>query len=90
MIWWLLLPAPIPAGQAQAAPNTRSPHGNLNLPCQNCHTVYGWKPIRAVPEFDHNQTRFLLRGMHEGVTCTGCHTKMVFSNVGSKCAGLPR
>jgi NMD protein affecting ribosome stability and mRNA decay len=86
MIWWLLLPAPIPAGQAQAAPNTRSPHGNLNLPCQNCHTVYGWKPIRAVPEFDHNQTRFPLRGMHEGVTCTGCHTKMVFSNVGNKCA----
>ena len=86
MIWWLLLPPLIPAGQAQTAPNTRSPHGNLNLPCQDCHTVYGWKPIRAVPEFDHNQTRFPLRGMHEGVTCTGCHTKMVFSNVGNKCA----
>ena len=24
--------------------------------------------------------------MHEGVPCTGCHTKMVFSNVGTKCA----
>ena len=83
---WLLLPPFIPAGQAQTAPNTYSPHGNLNLSCQNCHTVYGWKPIRAVPEFDHNQTRFPLRGMHEGVTCTGCHTKMVFTNVGNKCA----
>jgi Zn finger protein HypA/HybF involved in hydrogenase expression len=86
MIWWLLLPPLIPSVLAQVAPNTRSPHGNLNLPCQDCHTVYGWKPIRAVPEFDHNQTRFPLRGMHEGVTCTGCHTKMVFSNVGNKCA----
>jgi Zn finger protein HypA/HybF involved in hydrogenase expression len=86
MMGWLLLPPFIPAGQAQTAPNTYSPHGNLNLSCQNCHTVYGWKPIRAVPEFDHNQTRFPLRGMHEGVTCTGCHTKMVFTNVGNKCA----
>jgi hypothetical protein len=85
-IWWLLLPPLIPAAQVQVAPNTRSPHGNLNLPCQNCHTVYGWKPIRAIPEFDHGQTRFPLRGMHEGVTCTGCHTKMLFTNVGNKCA----
>ena len=80
------VPPLIPAAQAQVAPNTRSPHGNLNLPCQNCHTVYGWKPIRAVPEFDHGQTRFPLRGMHEGVACTGCHTKMVFTNVGNRCA----
>ena len=86
MIWWLLLPPLIPAARGQVAPNTRSPHGNLDRPCQDCHTVYGWKPIRAVPEFDHNQTRFPLRGMHDGVTCTGCHTKMVFSNVGNKCA----
>ncbi len=85
MIFWLLLPAPIPPGPPQAK-NTYSPHGNLNLSCQNCHTVYGWKPIRAVPEFDHNLTTFPLRGMHEGVACTACHTKMVFSNVGSKCA----
>ena len=39
-----------------------------------------------MPEFDHGQTRFPLRGMHEGVACTGCHTKMVFTNVGNKCA----
>ena len=70
----------------QSADNTRSPHGNLNMPCQNCHTVYGWKPIRAVPEFDHNKTKFPLRGLHEGVNCVNCHTKMVFTNVGNKCA----
>ena len=84
----LLLPSP-GSGTPQATQTTQSshsPHGNLNISCQNCHTVYGWKPIRAVPEFDHNQTRYPLRGMHEGVTCTACHTKMVFTNVGNKCA----
>ncbi len=69
----------------QSYANSRSPHGSLSLPCQNCHTVYGWKPIRAVPEFDHNTTRFPLRGMHAGVPCSSCHVKMVFTNVGNKC-----
>ena len=86
MILWLLLPSSAGGAPPQAAEQTRSPHGNLNIACQNCHTVYGWKPIRAVPEFDHNQTKFPLRGLHEGVNCVNCHTKMVFANVGSKCA----
>ena len=87
MIWGLLLSSPVLGAPPLATQyNTRSPHGNLNVPCQNCHTVYGWKPIRAVPEFDHQQTRYPLRGMHEGVACAACHTKMVFSNVGNKCA----
>jgi hypothetical protein len=86
MIWWLLLSSPVLGAVPQATQNTRSPHGNLNVPCQNCHTVYGWKPIRAVPEFDHQQTRYPLRGMHEGVACAACHTKMVFTIVGNKCA----
>jgi len=75
-----------PQAQAQSALTTHSPHGALNIPCQNCHTVEGWKPIRAVPEFDHNTTRFPLRGLHQGVACTQCHTKPVFTNVGHLCA----
>ncbi|HTT18358.1 MAG TPA: hypothetical protein VMG82_05410, partial [Candidatus Sulfotelmatobacter sp.] len=71
--------------RAQASEGTHSPHGNLALPCQNCHTASSWKPIRAVPEFDHNQTRYPLRGMHSAVACTSCHVKMVFSNVGQRC-----
>jgi hypothetical protein len=39
-----------------------------------------------VPEFDHDQTRYPLRGMHKGVACTQCHLKPVFTNVGTKCA----
>src|ERR1700756_1939256 len=83
----MLLPTSTPkSGQEQSYGETHSPHGNLNIACQNCHTASGWKPIRPAPEFDHNQTRYPLRGMHEGVACTQCHIKMVFTNVGSKCA----
>jgi hypothetical protein len=75
-----------PAGRGTASDRSRSPHGNLTVPCQNCHTQAGWKPIRAIPEFDHNKTKYQLRGMHTNVACTQCHTKPVFTNVGSKCA----
>src|SRR3954452_19015768 len=71
--------------QGQVSGGTRSPHGNLTVPCQNCHTASAWRPIRAVPEFDHNRTRYPLRGMHQGVSCVQCHVKPVFSNVGQQC-----
>src|SRR5450432_1934108 len=81
----ILFAASHAVGQTQGIATSQSPHGSLNLPCANCHTAQGWKPIRAVPEFDHNQTAYPLRGMHVGVACTSCHIKMVFNNVGSKC-----
>jgi hypothetical protein len=87
LIFGLMLPgAGSAVPQADSSAVTRSPHGPLAIPCQNCHTFSGWKPIRNVPEFDHNKTRYPLRGMHQNVACTQCHTKPVFSNVGTKCA----
>jgi hypothetical protein len=66
---------------------TRNPHGPaLTIPCENCHTSLSWKPIRSIPEFEHDKTRYPLRGMHEKVSCTACHVKLVFTNVGQKCA----
>ncbi len=65
---------------------TRNPHGALNIPCENCHTSLSWRPIRSIPEFDHDSTKYPLRGMHEKVGCTQCHVKLVFTNVGQKCA----
>ena len=59
----------MPAPQRET---TRSPHGPLAIPCENCHTATGWRPIRAVPEFDHNKTRYPLRGMHEKELCPIC------------------
>src|SRR5579884_4220945 len=74
------------AGHAWAQDSvSRSPHGTLTVPCQNCHTANAWKPIRAVPEFDHNQTKYPLRGMHATVACTQCHVKPVFASVGQRC-----
>ena len=71
------------AGVARAqSSGTHSPHGNLTVLCQNCHTANAWKPIRAVPEFDHNQTKYPLRAMHTSVACTQCHVKPVFTSVG--------
>src|SRR6266550_2438671 len=64
----------------------RSPHGPLAIPCENCHTSTSWAPIRAVPEFNHDSTRYPLRGMHEKVYCTECHFRPVFTDVGKNCA----
>lgn len=78
----------LPAQQSQAVPRaqTVSPHGTLAQSCENCHTFTTWKPIRSLPEFDHNKTRYPLRGMHQNVTCTQCHTKLLFTNVGHACS----
>jgi hypothetical protein len=40
-----------------------------------------------MPEFDHNrETRYPLRGLHEKVECRLCHTRLVFTDAGTKCA----
>jgi hypothetical protein len=72
--------------RASQKPVTRNPHGALNIPCENCHTSLSWKPIRSIPEFDHDKTSYPLRGMHEKVQCAQCHVKLVFTNVGQKCS----
>ena len=73
--------------QAQSVPKSgRNPHGPLTIPCENCHTSISWRPIRSTPEFDHNRTRFPLRGRHVGVQCTQCHANLVFTNAGTRCA----
>jgi hypothetical protein len=88
VVCWLLLLVAQPAVPARAEAQretTRSPHGPLKIPCEDCHTANGWRPIRAVPEFDHNKTKYPLRGMHEKVQCTQCHVKPVFADVGKQC-----
>jgi hypothetical protein len=77
-------PAAADSGQTSQE-KTRSPHGKLNIPCENCHSAQGWKPIRTVPEFDHRKTGFPLRGMHTKVGCADCHTDLVFSKAHNQC-----
>ncbi|HTQ58810.1 MAG TPA: hypothetical protein VMI32_01195 [Candidatus Solibacter sp.] len=82
----LLVCAATPSPGDTQRKTTKSPHGaSLKIPCENCHNVAAWRPIREVPEFDHNTTKYPLRGMHEKVKCTSCHANPVFTDVGENC-----
>ncbi len=40
--------------------------------CENCHGFDNWKPVK----FDHDKTKFSLKGAHEKVSCLSCHKKV--------------
>jgi len=65
---------------------TPNPHGDISIPCENCHSAEGWSPIRKVPEFDHDRTEYPLRGGHKKVKCTRCHASPTFTDVRKNCA----
>ncbi len=46
--------------------------------CAQCHNSLKWRPSL----FDHNQTRFSLKGAHQNVRCSGCHVN--FRNLDGK------
>jgi Zn finger protein HypA/HybF involved in hydrogenase expression len=91
ILFLFLLASLVPSASAQAGMDaaqaaSRNPHGAITIPCESCHTFTSWKPIRSLPDFDHNKSRFPLRGMHQGVRCTQCHVMMQFQNAGTRCA----
>ena len=51
---------------SQEAYKTKNPHGNLTMPCENCHSTDSWRPMRPSPIFDHRSTRYPLQGMSSG------------------------
>ena len=44
--------------------------GDRKEKCQSCHNTNKWKPSL----FDHDSTGFPLKGGHENVACSACHT----------------
>jgi hypothetical protein len=49
-------------------------HGAFAARCESCHNTSGWKQVRHAPSaFDHNTTKFPLRGKHASVPCLKCH-----------------
>ncbi len=40
--------------------------------CTKCHSTRGWKQIDR-DNFDHEKTKYPLRGKHAGVRCAACH-----------------
>lgn len=39
--------------------------------CESCHNVNAWKKV----DFDHNKTKFKLKGAHKKESCKSCHFK---------------
>ncbi len=51
----------------------QDPHrGRLGRDCAACHTTADWQKVDRA-RFDHDLTRFPLRGLHTRVDCAGCH-----------------
>jgi hypothetical protein len=51
----------------------RDPHaGRLGPACSSCHGPASWSP-RSLASFDHDRTRYPLRGRHRSVACESCH-----------------
>ncbi len=63
----------------------KSPHGaKFNIDCATCHTTDNWKNIKK-KGFNHDKTKFPLRGQHTNLDCKRCHTDLVFSNAKTDC-----
>jgi Cytochrome c3 len=45
--------------------------GSLGPKCNDCHTENDWKEAK----FDHDKTRFALKGKHADAKCVDCHRK---------------
>ena len=73
---WLLTSSIAPDIRAQTAESI-SPHGAIQVPCQDCHTSTAWRPVREDLAFDHNtQTAYALTGTHAATPCRGCHLEL--------------
>ena len=62
----------------QCAVAQDSPHGNITIPCESCHTSDSWK-MRPDASFDHKSTGFELEGRHKVIQCASCHENLVFT-----------
>ena len=68
-----LLPVwkPVPHGDCLSC--HKDPHaGKFTGACARCHVTSDWKTVNK-QSFDHDQTRYPLRGAHGEVKCERCH-----------------
>jgi hypothetical protein len=57
--------------------------GNLGPACADCHTERNWKDTAS--KFNHDKTRYPLRGKHAAVKCEDCHAHERFKNTPMDC-----
>lgn len=60
--------------------------GALGKACADCHSQDSWKNAK----FDHNSTRFALKGEHTRTACADCHPKARYAGVPTTCVGCHR
>lgn len=84
----LLYLASIIIVQAQVKPIITPPtHGaNLKTECAVCHITDNWTTIKT-DKFDHNKTKYPLKGQHTLAGCMDCHKSLDFSQTKSDCVG---
>jgi Cytochrome c7 and related cytochrome c len=59
------------------------PHkGQLGTKCEACHNVERWTKVAA---FNHDTTKFPLKGAHAKVGCLSCHAGEVYKGVSTAC-----
>jgi hypothetical protein len=80
----LLLSEPFHTANAQIA-TTNHPHGNIKIPCSDCHSTKGWSPLRLDLKFKHEKTGFVLEGQHAVVQCKQCHASLLFTGASKEC-----
>jgi len=61
------------------------PHGNIKIPCSDCHSTKAWKPLRLDIKFQHEKTGFVLQGQHALVDCKRCHASLKFTGAAKDC-----
>lgn len=79
---YAMTPVACGACHTQTYQNAKNPdHAarRFSTRCEDCHTSSGWRPATGI---DHDTTRFPLRGAHQPLRCTQCHT-------GGRYAGTP-
>ncbi|MDR3654018.1 MAG: cytochrome c3 family protein [Paludibacter sp.] len=63
----------------------KSPHGEkLKKECSLCHVTENWTKIKH-DSFNHNKTKFPLKGQHGAVSCKKCHPTLVFDKAPLGC-----
>jgi thioredoxin reductase/Pyruvate/2-oxoacid:ferredoxin oxidoreductase delta subunit len=73
-------------GGALPAAAQKSPHGDLAIPCTQCHTTEKWTPLARDIPFRHESVGYPLIGLHAVAACGECHRGPVFSRVATACA----
>ncbi|MCW9004346.1 MAG: cytochrome C [Gammaproteobacteria bacterium] len=56
-------------------------HKEIGKKCNSCHSQDSWKVFK----FDHDKTKFALKGRHKKINCNSCHMNDRYKNTPRQC-----